>query len=467
MLFSDAELQHFAHRLRRLESVEPVVCAWRYHGGKDGVSIGRLRNWLRQCRDFVLRQRLLPRPQKGQIVFLSDGPTDATFGNLRAVLRAMQAQRQRPFLVTTHKTRRFLNESLPVDHIDITQLLAAVPLSQRKAIRQRAKELSAEIKNVLGNRDGASQAWLESGLLAQTIAETWSADAGAIVVDAEHEAWRKGFLLGASRAGTPSLMLQHGTWGPMMFPLHVTMTACWGELSRREVQEWGLEPHRSIALGSPRWDHLTQMRSSPSDPSDRTRCGGTSDRPLVLLISNTHVAAKYPNLYDPFFEGVARLLETSMIDVAVKLHPSEHGLSEYEKRIPPHLLSRLKIVPVELGLHRPLRACDVAYHVGSAASLEAILLGVPLLFEKGRDSNPNKYHPVLHGGGDWCTPEDVVEGVLDLTHNSVLRRRLLDRQETFLDLALVNRGRASEAVARYLPRYTTEGRNMLETCCAR
>ncbi|MCX7701781.1 MAG: hypothetical protein N2039_12965 [Gemmataceae bacterium] len=382
-------------------------------------------------------------------------------------MRELQRRNREVFFITSYKTRRFLKERLTRDHIDITRLLAGVPISERRRIKQRVAEIAPELKRVLGNRDGGCDRWLEAGLLAKAVAKQWAEGASAIIVDADFEAVRKGFLLGAAEAGVPSLMLQHGTWGPMMFPIHATITGCWGELSRRETNDYGLEPERSVALGSPRWDCLINQRNSLSQPEDRIRCGGDPKRPFVLLISNTHVCHRYPELYEPYFEGVARLLEATDVDVAIKQHPSEVGLTEYQKRIPERMLARLRTTPQELGLHRPLLACDVVYHVGSAASLEAMMLGVPTLFEKGREATPAKYAPPLYGGGDWCGPDDVVHRVCELAKPGVARASLLERQTAFLDLALVNRGRSAHAVADYLESMTATRVSAPEALLAR
>lgn len=448
--FTANEYDQFSAALQAVETEEPVASAWRYQGGGPGHDSHWIRRLGRSLRDLVLRQGPLPRPKPSQIVVLSNGPTDATFGNLRPVMRELQRRNQEVFLITTYKTRPFLREGLTRSHVDIVRLLASVPMSERRRIKQRVADIAPELKRKLENRDGGCERWLEAGLLAKSVAKHWVEGARAVVVDADFEAVRKGFLLGAAEAGVPSLMLQHGTWGPMMFPIHATITGCWGELSRRETNDFGLEMERSVALGSPRWDHLFNQRSALSHPDDRSRCGGQSNRPLVLLISNTHVCHRYPELYEPYFEGVARLLDSPDVDVAIKLHPSEVGLTEYHKRIAENKLSRLRITPNDLGLHRALLACDVVYHVGSAASLEAMMLGVPILFEKGHQATPARYAPPLYGGGDWCGPDDVVHRVCELATPGAARDSLLQRQEAYLDMALVHRGRAARAVADYL-----------------
>jgi hypothetical protein len=465
--FTDLEIQTFGTELQNLEAIEPTICAWRYQGGGPGSRFSRIKARLRDCRDLIFHHRRLPRPKKGQIVFVSDGPTDASFGNLRAVIRELNSRGQTPFLVTTRKTRRFLAEDIDVDHVDIAELFAAVPFAERRLVDRKVRQFAPSIVKLLGDRDGGTHNWLRWGLLARTIARSWIGDAGAIVLDADHEAWRKGFVLGAADSGVPSLMLQHGTWGPMMFPLHVTVTACWGEISQRELLHFRVRPERIVPLGSPRWDHLAKMSETPAIAEDRVHCGGSPTRPLVLLISNTHVASKLPNLYEPYFEGVARLLESNKFDVVVKLHPSERGLDEYSKRIPSRLMARLHVSPTNLGLHRPLKACDVVYHVGSAASLEAILLRVPVLFEAGINTNPPRFAPPNFGGGEWVTPKELTDRVSDLYSSRKSREELLLRQSHFLRLALANLGAAAKAVTDYLDVFPQTGRRLLGVDIAR
>jgi hypothetical protein len=447
-LFTEQEVRRLSPLLRDLEREEPVVCAWRYQGGGGSVppSWPRLRRLGRIGRDAVLRVKRLPRPAVGQVVVLSHATTPATMGTLRPVMMELAGRGRPAFLITTPRTRALLSEGLHRGHADILQIAAAVGLSARRGLRRRVQELAGQLKSILGaDRDGQAELWLELGMAVSEGARQWSGGAGVVITDADLEASRKGFVVGASRAGVPSVVLQHGLLGSHQFPVHADRLFCWGAYFRRQAESYGLEAARAVVVGSPRWDALHALRSAPRNPAVRQKLGGSPGKPLVLVISNAHGAPLYPGLYHPHFEGIQRLVEAGL-DVVVKLHPAENGLSGYAGVMPEPILNAIHVVPPDLSLHDALRHSDVVYHVFSAAALEAMLLGVPVLFERGTDDAPRLCDFPDLGGGEWSTSSSVVERCRILSAPGSERTDLLADQEAFLEQALANRGRALAAV---------------------
>lgn len=281
-----------------------------------------------------------------------------------------------------------------------------------------------------------------------SLQKSWLAGAGALIADSDVEPIRKGFFLGAAEAGVPSFILQHGTLDLFNFPMHADHFLSWGEYFRKQALQFGAPCECVVAAGSPRWDPLAAERNSPRDPRIRAALGGRTGFPLVLLMSQAHAAATHLGYFNALFDGLTRLLDAGL-DVAIKLHPAEAGLDAYRGRVPDHLLQRVRVVPPEIGLNKALLHADVAYHAFSAAAMDAMLLGVPVLFEREYGGIRLCDFPDF-GGGVWVSPDDIVGSCHALAQDSAERRVVLEEQETFLDYALANRGEAAERTAQWV-----------------
>jgi len=134
----------------------------------------------------------------------------------------------------------------------------------------------------------------------------------------------------------------------------------------------------------------------------------------------------------------------------------ERNLEHYRKSLPGHIVDRLAVVPGDVNLHDALRAADVVYHVFSAAALEAMLLGVPVLFERGEGAPPLCDFPEM-GGGLWATPDTAPELCRNLSPPGEMRDRCLDSQDTFIQRAMANLGRAAACVVAGLLRDSDPG----------
>jgi len=445
------ELHTFVPMMAELETENPMISLWRNAGGRSPQpSLRRLREIAWLGRDAVLRNRPLQRPERGQVVILSYSATPSTLGTLLPVMAELHRQGRPAFFISSHKTAHVLERNLHKGHADLQHILATAPTWERLKLRSRARAMAERIRNILTDGlDGCSEIWLEMGLAAQFAARQWIAGAGAMIADSDVEPIRKGFFLGAMQTGVPSFILQHGMLDLFNFPMHADQFLAWGEYFRKQALQLGALSERVVAVGSPRWDPLATERNNPRDPRIRAALGGKAGGPLVVLMSQGHGAATQPGYFDALFEGLTRLL-TAGIDVAIKLHPAEAGLDAYRGRVPGHLLERVRVVPPEIGLNQALLHADVAYTAFSAASIDAMLLGVPVLFGRA-DSGVQLCDCPDFGGGVWVSPDDIVERCHELAGDGAERRAVIERQETFLDYALANRGKAAEkAVQRIL-----------------
>lgn len=446
-LLSPKEIEYYQPLLEGLEAEEPLVSAWRRHATVTPVN-GGIQKWriaFRRFRDRANQFRRVERPGPGQVVVLSYSREESARGTLLPLMTEMKKRGIPSFLVTSRDTRSLAADNLHQGTVDFETLIQNVDRKAARKIQRRARDLSSELKRVLTDgKDNHSEYWLSRGLLVHEAAMRWLRRDVVVVGDSDMEIPRKAAFLAAQGNNIPTGVLQHGLFGSHQFPLHADHLFCWGEYFKKMARQFDLSAKRILTTGCPRWDMLVKLRTEGRrDPCVRNALGGCRERPLVLLISNAHSADVYPDHYQAYFMGVERLLESDM-DVVVKLHPAEKDLSAYKKALGEGIEKRLHVVPGTIGLHAALFHSDVVYHMFSAAALEAMLLGVPVLFERAGDA-PKMCDLPDHGGGQWVEAADTVETCRVLGRDGRERQELLTRQDEFIETAFSNLGRATGA----------------------
>lgn len=451
-MLSEQEVLRFAPLVKDLEATEPVLCSWRVEVSQQRpeVRMAGLRWMARAMQSAATHGKPLQAPEPGQVVALTTAMTPATIGTLRPVLAEL-ARRGRPaFLITQPKTRAVLEEGLHRGHADIFEIAAQAGLSWRyKAFRQAGALATELVRSVPYETVNGAAQWIELGMAVREGVRHWLGSAGCVIADSDTAAFRKGFCLGAEALGVPTYVLQHGLLGSHQFPLHARQLFCWGEYFRRQSRDYGLPLERTVSIGSPRWDPLTRLRDEARSPELHARIANGRPGPTVLVISTAHAAAAYPELYRPFFESVRRLVEAG-VNVALRLHPAEQGTAAYQEHLSSGILDQIFVVPADISLHAAILHSDLVYQISSAASLESMLLGTPVLFERGEGDQGNLADFPENGGGVWSTLEEVVALAQSLGSAGSARRDALDKQEAFLQDTLSNRGSATGVAADYL-----------------
>jgi len=449
-MFPVEQIETYASRLAALEKEEPVVCAWRYEGGPSPEERFRtLRRLKRKLWGVGWGLKALARPRPGQIVVLVHAATPAHWGSVRPVLEALKERGRPVFLVTRSATLNLLEGGLFDGHAVLEELLRVPSRHDRIATGRRASALANILAQLLSPYPaGLSESWLTQGLLCRAAAREWLGDAGLVLADCDIEAWRKGLILGANDIGVPSVVLQHGLFGPVHFPVHARFLFAWGRYFCRDAERYGLEGVTCEPVGCPRWDCLREIREAPRNRDLLLRLGVDPEKPVVLLISNAHGARSHPQHYRAYFEGVRRLID-SRFQVLLRLHPAERGLEHYVGRIPDHLLESVAVCPPDVDLHGCLKAADVVYHVFSAAAIEAMALGVPVLFERGKPGEKLCGFPD-HQGGMWVSPDSLADLCRRLLFEETLRKKVVEAQVSFVESALASIGEATETTVRRL-----------------
>lgn len=446
-MFSEPEVRELAPRLKELEAEEPLVCCWRCMGGEPSPPPALWRVAARRIRDITRSTRRVARPAAGQVVVVGlHGMRPSAAGNLKPVLAELKRRGRPAFLVVNQATRGLLTECLHQGHVEASALEASIGWRSRLALRRRATGLASELRKRLPRGlDGYSDAWIASGLTMREAAEDWLGGAGPVLLPVDLTPRTKALALAAKRVGTSSVVVQHGMIGPREFPVHASRMYCWGEWFCDQARKHGAPEDQPVAVGCPRFDPLAAMRDKPRDVTVRGLMGGGRGKLLVLVISTAHAAKRSPELYGGFLETLQRLLEGSNA-VALKLHPGEKDASWYAQHLPEQLFRRLQVVPPRVGLHEALRHVDVALHVYSAAALEALLVGCPLLTQSAPSGRCEVTDLPDHGGGFWTDADRIVEQVRELGQEGEGRLNALQGQEAFLSRAFANQGRATVAV---------------------
>ena len=456
-------IRSLSPKLAFIERIEPIVCSWRVQSGllslvaKRTVNT-RARELTRNLRDMAWKLMPMERPRPGQVVILAHAATPSTIGTVLPVMRHLAEDGRPAFLVTNAKTRKYLGLKLHSGHADVRQIAAySGALCQRETVI-RAREIADMLAEFFPGEDTAS--WLKVGLAMRSATESWIGNAKVIVTDSDAEAYRKGFVLGAANAGVPAIILQQGLWGQNHFPIHAAKAFCWGPHFCAEAERCGVDPGTLEAIGCPRFDHLPSIRTAPKSPSLYHAMGKQSGRPLVLIVSNAHAQPLYRQFFDCYFKTV-EALAMSKCDLVVKLHPAEPGLTAYREHLSPAAFNRLRILPSSVGLEQAIVHSDVIFQGFSTAAVEAMLLGLPVLFEEGDPTLPKICDFPDYGGGVWCTGSQAAEACMALACDGAERRRVMDSQAAFLERAVVNQGCATAAVCKRLEGVETPARYVL------
>jgi hypothetical protein len=212
-----------------------------------------------------------------------------------------------------------------------------------------------------------------------------------------------------------------------------------------EAERYGADRSSLFAVGCPRFDHLPALRRSPKSAEIYQAIGKHKGNPLVLVVSNAHAQPEYPEFYAQYFKTV-EALAMSGCDLVVKPHPAERGLTAYQDNLSPAAFKRIRILPRELTLEQAITHSDVVYQGFSAAAIEAMMLGAPVLFEEGKPGAPKDCDFPEYGGGAWCSGPETVEACQTLACDGIERRALVDAQDAFLERAITNQGQATQAV---------------------
>ncbi len=445
-LLTVEEIDRISPFIKDLEKEEPVISAWRYHIRKGEK---RSKNEFRFIKDFVKKiiygRKKIILPGKKEIVILIYSSTPSTSGSLMPVIKGLSETDIKPYLIVSRSTWSLINDYkgniCEIDNIMFSKFFDSKTV---KKIKRKAVDLANEIERRLNGSIDVEYNWIYVGLMAKKFAER--CEARFVLADSDEEAFRKGFFLGTNE----SAILQHGFFNNRLFPIHSKYHFDWGPYFSKKAEEYGHPVERSISIGCPRFDVIEKIKKDKRDPNFFKKYG-IEKKPVVLAISGVHIFNLYPESIELFFETLKKMLKSG-IEVVIKKHPAEADEKIYNRFLGGELMSKVKFAYINEDFHRLLFNCDFVYTNASTASLEAMLLGVPVGWQEGAKENPFPDIPLL-GGGIYVNRDNIKDIVKEIGGDSIERKKFLERQEVFLSEAIVNRGTATNKAIDFIKNF--------------
>ncbi len=444
-LLTHREIEKFEPLIKPLEEEEPVLSSWRYHLDSDGR---RQNLFFRKIKDDIKRlyyyKENILLPQKGQIVILMTSFSPSASGSLKPIIGNLIKSQIKPYLVTYSKTKYADDKN--VDSVDMNQIMFSFfTHSYLKQIKQRAIDLAKIIEEKLSNEIEVNFYWIFEGIVAKEFANKIVGQAGFILADSDKESFRKGFFIGAKNVS--SAILQHGFFDRMLFPIHSRFHFDWGPYFSKEALKYGHPLERSISLGCPRFDRIKKIKEEAKDLNYFQRYG-IEKRPVVVALSGVHIYKEFPQSIESFFQSIISMLENN-IAVIIKKHPAEVDKNIYKKFLGKKLLQKVHFAFSDEDFHQLLFNSDFVFTNASAGSIEAMLLGIPVLWQKGAEENPFADVPLL-GGGVYVDSKTISSIVKEIGLDGIERKEILEKQEKFLSQAIVNRGKATSEITKFI-----------------
>lgn len=289
---------------------------------------------------------------------------------------------------------------------------------------------------------GAVEVWLErrrlhagprqAAMLAALESHLARLRADVLVLDEDASPWQRAAIAIARRAGTRSLVIQHGIPGVRFgfAPLFADAIAAWGETSAVDLTNWGIDRSRIFLTGSPRHDDLIRQEAAlhavmqsdrrgaevaSTSPSVAARSANQPPRILVFAAPPPDDArpdalwyhattSTYRRQWDELFAALARI---GAATVVIKLHPRgsvPESIAAAAERWP-----RVNYQVVRQGDFSTLvRAADLVISCASSAGVEATLFGVPVIQLLPVGSGPILGDPAWGLAGAARTADELV-----------------------------------------------------------
>ena len=256
----------------------------------------------------------------------------------------------------------------------------------------------------------------------------------------------------ARHRGMPTIMLQHGMFGPFfkagaLLPFDDVIVF---NAYTRGLLAAIAQPHTTFTeTGHCDYDDLREEPGlrAEADTIRADRLG--SPEHLVVVTTQPVEMRLMANEQRWWLELLAEACAQIGAVMAIKPHPEERTIltryEELEARLPGtvHLIRH-----GELPLHALIAASDLLVTRFSTTAVEAALLETPVMVVN-LSGGPDQYPYVDEGAAQGVySPEDMLPTLDRLLRDAEARRRLIESQQRFLDRHLgVRDGRATERIA--------------------
>ena len=225
----------------------------------------------------------------------------------------------------------------------------------------------------------------------------------------------------------------------------------WGDFWKKVNPKWLFSDTKFISLGCPRFDDIVKWMAESRDNDFYKSLGLDPDKKTIVFFSSSEGPENPDGFYNGVIESLAELKRGTRANLIIKLHPGGETEDNYLHVFNRELLRNTAFIKgISIPVYKVLRHADLAIAVSSTALLEAMAFNIPVI-QFNPDKNIGAMEFAQYGGGLLIREKsDLINKVARLLLASSYTERLVLSQKEFFNKAVVNLGKASNAIVNYL-----------------
>ncbi len=256
----------------------------------------------------------------------------------------------------------------------------------------------------------------------------------------------------ARRCGVPTIMLQHGMFGPFfkagaLLPFDEVIV--FNAYTRELLAAIAREHTNFTETGHCDYDDLREEPALRAK-ADAIRAGRLGAPEHLVVVTTQPVEVRLMvNEQRWWLEALAEACAQTGALMAIKPHPEERAILPRYEALQASMPETVRLIRHgELPLRALIAASDLLVTRFSTTAVEAALLGTPVMVVN-LSGGPDQYPYVDEGAAQGVySREDMLPTLDRLLRDAGTRRRLIESQQRFLDRHLgVRDGRATERIA--------------------
>jgi len=259
----------------------------------------------------------------------------------------------------------------------------------------------------------------------------------------------------AQEMGAYTLVLQHGLQGEYAGTITSDEVSLWGEYHRRQTIKLGAPESKLVVDGSPRMDiALKTVRDPKIRLRTRESLGIRDDESLVVhLLDKMRLMRRlYPELTGSFVEAASAVFSRISENARVIIRP--HPGDSLDDLVDFVNIPGVQIIWTdEMSLNEMFAAADIASTVLSAAGLEAIWCGLPVIYYQPTEFPSPVEFPRLGGGIAVRDANEWINVALKLATNPMSRQQQVEASADFCADTLAYPGESASRVANRIERH--------------
>jgi len=248
-----------------------------------------------------------------------------------------------------------------------------------------------------------------------------------IVADSEHNHPWACLVLAARERRIPTVQMIHCAiyTSYIFYPLLSDVALCWGEQHREQMVSFGVESERLLITGCQR----LSRELSADGRQVRLRLGLPTDKPIILLATNSIARGQWRKLFTTFADALARWPE---VQGAVRLHPVEKAATYLAET---SCYPQIRVFETnEWTLQESLAACDIVVNHNSGFGNDALVMNRPVIILDVLDEPLTNGQVLIDKAG--CpvahNAEDLRSQVARIIRDGTFRQALHEKAESYV-----------------------------------